>query len=194
MKHCYGIDGKGYGFILLLILGLSSCGESDLPDHEKLAAPAHRYFELKDYFNQEIHRLGGWKRFEKKALVNGKEEVRTFDTLDMADELGVFLQSDINRPAWTHKYSIDSLWDANGILTRLTYQSLDKDLFTKRIVIDFEAGALDRIEIENSSKSTLANTRQHLEYSPNAGYIIENHQHVMMLQDQVFRVEVTFLP
>ncbi|MFQ5446281.1 MAG: hypothetical protein ACE5FF_05050, partial [Saprospiraceae bacterium] len=119
-------------------------------------------------------------------------EELVLDDIDFEQELKPFSEADINRPAWTDKYTIDSLFDESNALTKLTYTAIDPKLKTKRVEIDFESNSVSKVFIENSTASAVAKTRQLLTYEPGTGYSIQSTQKVVLTSDDTFFVEVRF--
>ena len=152
-----------------------------------------KYFDLKAYFDSETNRMASVGRVKKIATVDGVREEHILDSINFGQELKIFSNADINRPAWSDKYIIDSVFNEQQQLARLEYKSKDDDLRTKQITVEFEAGDVSRVQIENSSNSAIADTRQLLTYLPKVGYIIESGQKVTFAEDNKFVVEVQFL-
>ena len=177
------------GVLSVYFFGNISCSETpaSVKPGEKL------YFDLKGYFNQEVQRLASFPKAKKIATVDGKQEERMLDSLNFQEELKIFSGTDINRAAWSDKYAIDSVFNEQRQLIQLNYTANDKDLRTQNISIDFEENAVSEIFIENSSSSTVADTKQLLTYRPGEGYTIESHQKVSFTEGNTFLVEVQFL-
>ena len=82
------------------------------------------YFDLKSYFENEKTRLAAISNFKKTTVVDGKEETKQLETINFDNELRIFAEADINRPAWFDKYLIDSILQ-DGNLTRIDYTAKD---------------------------------------------------------------------
>ena len=150
------------------------------------------FFDLKGYFEKEITRLEGIKKGKKTSVVNDKREEKTLDSLDFRSELKIFSSSDINRPAWADKYDIEELFNPKGQQAETNYLAKSEKLKTRKISIEFEAGKVSKIFIENRIPSLIATTRQRLSYRPQKGYSIEINQKVIFSADNYFLVEVAF--
>jgi hypothetical protein len=160
---------------------------SDLPSDKLL------YFDVKGYFQQELKRLASVSGVTKTTEVNGVREERVIAALDFEKELTVFLNADINKPAWSDKYSIDSLFNGGSQLTGLVYTALDDQLQVKKISVDFIDGAVHKIAILRAMQSSVAESRQQLSYEPDTGYRIESYQRIPFLsQENTFLVTVRF--
>jgi len=149
-----------------------------------------RFFDLKTYFQQESESLTAKKpQLRKRLEIDGRIEEQTLDSVDFNEELRLFAEADINRPAWLDKYAVDSLLQ-NDRLSRLTYRALEADLKTRELQIDFLDGKVNEIHIQKKFDTAIANTDQKLAYFPGKGYSIENRQKTVLQDPQVFRVEV----
>lgn len=178
-------------FLFLVIVALfCSCAEQE---GEMGRTVQKKYFDLQAYFNGEIKRIESVGQVKKIATVDGVREEHLLDHVNFDQELKIFSNADINRPAWSDKYSIDSVYNEKKELVSLVYKTKDEDLRTKQIVVDFDAGHVSRIQIENTSNSAIADTRQLLTYVPKSGYTIESGQSVTFSEDNTFLVEVQFL-
>ncbi|GJM31635.1 MAG: hypothetical protein DHS20C18_06360 [Saprospiraceae bacterium] len=181
-------------FSLLLSLGLicltSACNKSD---GEAKKNTIQVFFDLQGYMESQIEELQKEQpRVEKRIVLNGEEEGKTVEQLDYKKELQVFLKADINRPAWTDKYAIDSII-VNKQLTQLRYIAQDDDLKTRRLIITFEEGKVSSIDIDNYNTSAIANQDQKLSYDPLLGYTIHSKENVQLSDEQDLLVEVRFL-
>ena len=97
------------GWIILL----AACQEVAIPI-EQSNEPAI-FFDLKAFFQKEKVRLKKLNAFKKTVSINGVSEEKALTTLDFDNELSIFIASDINRPAWSDKYKVDSLFTAQKL-------------------------------------------------------------------------------
>ena len=152
----------------------------------------NRYFDLKGFVVSEIERLSSNEIFVKTVFVNGEKEKQTFETLDLENELQPFFNSDINKPAWSDKYEIDSLIDNSGKLMELNYTAIDEKLKTKLFLVRYENENVTEIIIKNKSKSSVAEILQALTYLPQVGFTIESTQDVSMVDKNHFKIQVDY--
>jgi hypothetical protein len=169
---------------------LASCAKGPAPENRPELT---HFFSLKDYFAQEVQALSSVNKVKKTTAVNGEKEEHILEAIDFERELKAFSEADINRQAWTDKYSIDSLFNDEKVLTKLAYTAIDPKLKTKRVEIDFEDSVVSKIFIENSTSSAVAKTRQLLTFQPGTGYSFQSTQNVILTSDDTFFVEVRFL-
>ncbi len=150
-----------------------------------------RYFDLDGFFKNEMKRLSG-RPAQKTASVNGKLETHSLDSIHLHRELSLFSNSGINRPAWSDKYKVDSVFNEQKNLTGLRYAALDEALKTQSISIELEGKDVRKISIENTTESAIATTRQLLVYQPEKGYSIRNAQEVVGADSAIYLVKVIF--
>lgn len=150
------------------------------------------FFDLSNYFQEEQERLSKLtSSFTKKATVNGKEETKTFETLDFTKELAMFMDSDINKIAWLDKYEADSTL-VDGQLQQINYRTPDQSLKTQALTISFEKETVSQVDILRKSTSIAANVRQELTYQPTIGYSIKSIQNTKLSDPEVIELEVRF--
>lgn len=151
------------------------------------------YFDIKEYFRQELKRLAAVSSVAKTTEVNGVREERVIAAPDFEKELAVFINADINKPAWSDKYSVDSLFNNHRQLTGLAYAAMDDKLQIRQISIRLIDSQVHEIAIKSAMQSSVADSRQQLSYKPDSGYSIESYQRIPFLsQENTFLVTVLF--
>ena len=151
------------------------------------------YFDIKGYFRQELKRLAAISSVTKATEVNGVREERIIAAPDFEKELAVFINADINKPAWSDKYSVDSLFNQDRQLAGLVYAAVDEKLQIRQISVDFIDDQVRKLSIQSAMHSSIADSRQQLNYDPEAGYSIESYQRIPFLsQENAFLVTVRF--
>ncbi len=182
-----------YGYALCFwgcsLITLFSCGENSSPENARKGEQL--FFDLRGYFDKEAQRLKG-RTVKKAASIDGRREEQIQDSLDFARELKIFSENDINRPAWSDSYQIDSTFNGQGELVQISYTANSEKLKTRKIQIDFADQAVSKIYIESGTSSAVADTKQKLVYDPSGGYSIERFQQVALTDGNTFLVEVEF--
>lgn len=175
---------------IIFCLGLifQSCQPKTSTPAKEMDKP---FFDLKDYFDKEKTRLSAISNFTKTTVVDGKAETKKLEKLNLDNELRIFEEADINKPAWFDKYAIDSVLQ-NGNLTKISYTTNDEKLDVRTIVLDFDQQKVSKISVEKSAETALADTQFKLIYEPKAGYSIENTQQLTVGEDKEFLVKVQF--
>jgi hypothetical protein len=171
--------GELYWVFILLIAFLPSCKPDNLQDD----AGAPKYFDLEGYFKADAARLTKLNHPVLKTVIhNGDTQTKTVHINNWDAELSLFIQSDINKPAWRDSYSIVN--SCNTII----YQTKDPELTTKEIVITKQGNKVKWIMIVNSTKNILYTTTEKLSYFPDSLYNIYKNQKVRLLKANNYRI------
>lgn len=170
------------GIGILLMAGLISCGQSA---RVKQAV----FFDLAGFVDGEVGRLEKeGAPMEKTLFVNGREDRQEVDEPDYAKELSVLRNADINRPAWSDLYRVDSLWRTDSAGLEVAYTALDSTLKTREMVILWEGTSVKQVRIRVKTRSLIARTEQEIEYDPQAGYKIDAYQKVIFYREDRMQV------
>ncbi|AFD07498.1 hypothetical protein [Solitalea canadensis] len=147
------------------------------------------YFDLKSYFEQEAHRLNAENpKLSKTVNDNGKTETKTVRDTLWTKELSVFINSNINKPAWSKSYKVVKT-DTSEL-----YTAIDSALKTKSIAILRDTnGHIRNIKIVNRTSNELYDLDEWLTYDPNHFYKIERKQKAKLLKESHFEIEGRFL-
>ncbi len=104
---------------------LASCNPGNKPVYVK-----NQYFDIKGYFRADSARMAKSKlRVNKMVMHNGISETKLVRIANWGNELNLFAQSDINKPAWRLSYTIDT---AGGLIL---YKAKWPELRTRKIII-----------------------------------------------------------
>jgi len=142
------------------------------------------YFSLQDYFLREADRLSrSAPKVDKTVSRNGASESKRVQIDDWKNELALFIDSDINKPAWQKSYRIDSTKHS------LVYTCVDPELRTQKITIEkHENGKVKHIAIINQSGNMLYQTAEQLNYYPDSLYQINKQQLVRFIGDSRYSI------
>ncbi len=168
---------------------LLSC-QQELADGK--TKPVTAFFDLKDFFEKELEILQAVQAFEKHLTMDGRSDKVVSDTLNLRKELQLFMDSHINRPAWSDKYAIDSIFQQQQ-LVQIKYTALDEGLKTRSIHIDFEKGVAIGADIKRLMENPALASSQHLKYHRQKGYSIDTKQSLLFSEPQQLFVEVRFV-
>jgi len=151
-------------------------------------------FNLKEYFAGEIailkkQNLHVFKTVTHDAITktkavnhNAVTESKTVHIADWAQELSLFTDADINKPAWKNSYKVI---DEGGLLI---YRAKEKDLKVRELIIKRDKQKVDYILIYNKTDNLLYTTTQKLTYFPDSLYQIETMQHVKLMGSNFYRI------
>lgn len=171
----------------LLLLSIISCKRDS-----KAGTDTMKFFDLKGYFSSEAARLSKLNpEINKTAVYNKQSETKKVHITNWANELSMFSESDINKPAWRANYSIQS----SDTLVR--YKAKDTTLRTQLIAIKKKGGKIIWIFIYNHIHNKLFNmhlyeTKENLIYSPDSYYRIIKRQSARVLGITTFDVTGKF--
>jgi hypothetical protein len=161
--------------VLIGSIALLTFGSACKPDIKETGA-AVKYFDIKQYFAGEIKRLTGLnKPVEKSVGQNGAIENKKVTINNWGQELDLFAEADINRPAWKNSYTIQ---DNDGLLV---YRAKYPELKMREMVIKKDGEKVKWILIFNKTKNILYQTTEKLSYFPDSLYDIEKDQKVRLL-------------
>lgn len=176
---------------LLLLAGLCmlwACSGDSIPaDDGKNPAP---YFDLKGYMESEIRRLDAVQpRVVKKVQFNDEEETLQLELLDYAEELRIFSDSDINRPAWRGMYACDTVVSGPDAFS-IRYTATEKRPVVRSLTVVYEDGKIAELNVKRASKTLLLGSSQELYYHPSSGFSIRTLQQALMRKDQTVYIAV----
>ena len=150
--------------VLLAAAGLLAVGCVNAVEDVDPRADSPRFFSLTEFVATQDSVLAG-RGLTKTVTVDGAAETRRAESVDWAEELAPFSQSDIDRPALWDRYRVDTTTRGGGRV--VTYTALGDGEFTRRIAVERDGGgAVVRIEIDNGFESAVADTEQRLEWTP----------------------------
>lgn len=174
-----------YQCLLLITALFFACSPSSTPKSNQ-----NTFFSLKDYFEAASTQLGTIKEVKKIVAIDGVEESKTLNNLDINKELKIFKDCDINKTAWLEKYKVDTILKNNEY--EVNYTALDDKLKTKKINIKFNKKEPTNISIHRLYQSLISESEQLLNYQVNVGYSIESKQKVVFFPEKIHTVKVTF--
>ena len=162
-----------------------------IPEETAEAVELTPFFNLQAFVDAEVERLeANVPRADKSITFNEEVESHEAMELDYEDELAVFRNADINRPAWLEKYSIDST--RGGSRLQVEYVALDTTLAVRSMRVIQEGEQVVRIEVESQTGTVLSDGRRFLRYEPATGYLIDSYQDRRFGGNLDTRIEVRF--
>lgn len=164
-------------FIITLISGCTLDKQSKVkPDY---------YFDLEVFFTEEIKNLNKSNSIIQKTVThNGITELKKLKIENWEDEFALFIQSDINKPAWKDAYQIDS-----SKKDKISYKALEDDLKTRLIEVEFKNKRISNIKILNKTSNYLYQIKEVLAYYPDSLYVINKEQKVTILGENNYQIK-----
>jgi len=178
-------------FLVFFLLLFTCCGSSD-----QQAPRFSAYFDIKSFVNSQISLLGSKNPIVKKTMFSdGMTEIRSQKNVNWKKELELFVQADINKPAYGKSYKIfrpDSL----------TYEYILKPgetlpVQTLKIVVDNNSGKPRLIRAVIGSKNKLYESQKYVELRCKTimgewsivAYHIKGYQKLAVLDSSKFEIK-----
>ncbi|TAE22987.1 MAG: hypothetical protein EAZ91_22930 [Cytophagales bacterium] len=180
-------------FLFLLLCALSACGPTT-----PQTAPKPVYFDVAGYVKDQIGTLEKAKpTVTKQALISGKTNNQTTSTIDWAKELELFLQADINKPAFRTSYAVAR---PDSLTYEYTLKPSEEKLTVRALTIQLDADTQKPVRIEAllKTENPLYTSERHLWLESGADrrtgwgirkYRVEGFQQLTYFDRNTFRVE-----
>lgn len=168
-------------FVVLLLM--SGC----LSAEKKKVANQIFYFDLKTYFAKTATKLNIEKLLVKKMVSkNELSEYKKIRIKDWNTELALFIDADINKPAWKDSYRKDLS------ATKMMFTAKEADLKTQKIEINFKNGLPVKFKIISKTDNLLFHSTEELEFYPDSLYSIKKHQKVLLIGENNYLIKGFF--
>ncbi|HEX8376231.1 MAG TPA: hypothetical protein VF602_00335 [Pedobacter sp.] len=171
---------------ILIIFVLTAC--TNRQEEDTFKNKPLPYFDLASYFEKEAIRLQTRNPLLTKTVgQNGESEKKDIKITDWKSELGFFIASDINKPAWRNSYRV--IKKGNKII----YLSKDDGLRTQKIeILSKPHGGIKHISILNQTSNILYTSTEYLNYSPDSFYTINKQQKVLLNSLNTYQIKSEF--
>ncbi len=161
---------------------LSACNEKVKENQAK------KYFDLKGTIEKQIKMLNSQKpTVQKMVIIADSSENQSVTTIDWAKELELFIQADLNKPAFTQSYQVDS----SSMGVKYTLKETEK-LPIKYLNINRVGEDGISIEAMINNNNYLYETERHLKLSIKnnqlTNYQIEGFQKIVFGDKKVFKI------
>ena len=161
---------------LLLLLALPCLLVACTPEPPAGTIDAAPFYDLAGYITAETERLTSGKiRVEKTITLNGTTETKELDAINFANDLRLFREADINKPAWIDKYETQTE-TLSGSHKITTYLAKDSSLIVHRLMVEEDLGVTTKIEIDRKTGTVLSDGKHQLIYDPARGYSVTTQQ------------------
>lgn len=161
---------------LLLLLALPWLFTACAPEGVTGEIDTSPYFDLAGYIASETDRLAALKPTADKTItLNGITESQQLNTINFENDLRLFREADINKPAWLDKYVIqEQALSAGHSIT--TYVAQDSSLTVRKLTVEEDQGVPIKIDIVRHTGTVLSDGRHWLTYEPATGYQVVTSQ------------------
>ena len=167
----------------LLVLALASCGPAQETPMDGNVPTETTFFDLAGYIDAETERLTTNKiTADKTITLNGTTEAKEDVMINYKNDLRLFREADINRPAWIEKYGSEEK-QLSGSHKTTIYTALDSSLVVQRLLVEEDQGVPIRIEIDRKTGTVLSNGKHRLVYEGGKGYSVSTDQNNQFGED-----------
>ena len=168
-------------WIVISLFLLAGCTSSPGPAPQDQTA--HYFFDLKGFIGKEAQRMNAEGSPLLKTVLRENSVEKKLSEVDWAEELQLFMESDINKAAWKNSYKKVVRGDTTFFI------ATDENLRTTAIRLERDGtGKLNRIGITNKTSNFLYSSVETLSYFPDSAYVIEKTQSVRLLGDNNFKI------
>ncbi|WP_116126605.1 hypothetical protein [Lewinella sp. IMCC34183] len=171
--------------LLPVLFLLSACYAEEL-EQELQQDP---FFDLAAYMDRQVDSLSqSATEVTKTITLNGTTETHELPALNFRNDLRVFRESDINKPAYRDKYRVERE-ESGGSLTRI-YTATDSSMQTRRLTVVSRDSLPSFIEIIRKTGTVLSDGDHRLVYDPLLGYSMHTEQINTFGEDLNANIEV----
>jgi hypothetical protein len=161
---------------LLSLLAVWLCLSACAPEAPVGTIDTAPFFDLSGYISQEVERLEAARtKVEKTITLNGVVETKQLDDINFSNDLRLFREADINKPAWVEKYTSEEQ-TLSGSHTITTYTAQDSNLIVRRLMVEEDVGVTTRSVIDRKTGTVRSDGIHHLIYEPVKGYSVTTKQ------------------
>lgn len=157
---------------LCTLLVLISCGQNQ-PIQQT-------YWNSKTYFESEAARhLQQHTRLKKELEFDQQKQLTFNDTANWLKELEPFLTIDLQKPAYSGRFTIDTVV-INEDEFAVEYSAKETQTDLRNCVIVYRHGNISRVEARFGNKNSLYQSDKQFLYQPDSGYTISGYQLVRL--------------
>lgn len=152
------------------------------------------YYDIPAFFTSQIDNLkskGQWVR--KQVTKDGHSHIIERGNIDWSEELGVFLDSDINRPAWRGEFKVDTIKLEREYV--VTYKTSNDQIPVKNVVltIDKDSKQCLKLTVDRRTENFLYKSDQSLYFTTGEGYMMKGKLSVSYLFDSEYSIDTEFI-
>lgn len=171
------------GITIAFIMTMAACLPACKPDVKETGAEL-KYFDIKGFFTADTTRLNKLNNLVLKTVThNGVTESKKVKIGNWGREFDLFINSDINKPAWENSYQVITS-DSSVI-----YKATDPDLKMREMVVIKVNDKVKWIQIINQTTNLLYQTTEKLIYFPDSLYLIEKSQKVSVMGANYYKIK-----
>lgn len=178
-------------YLLSIAMLLGSCSKDPA---EVYYEDQRYYFDLPSCIEHQVEVLRKVDKHVRKRLTkDGQTQIIERGNVNWEEEFELFMESDINRPAWRGAFKADTVMLDRAYV--VTYRTENQEIPVKNVVvtIDRQNRQCLRLTIDRHTDNFLYSSLQKLFLTPGEGYTIKGQLKVNFLFESEFAVESTFI-
>lgn len=178
-------------YILSICVVFSSC---DKDPAEAYYEDQRFYYDLPSFIQKQIGNLKEkGQRIRKLVKKDGHSHIIEKGNINWEEELGLFLESDINRPAWRGEFKVDTIKLEREYV--VTYKTENKEIPVRNVVItiDRKTGQCLKVTVDRRTENFLYSSDQSLYFTTGEGYMMKGKLSVNYLFDSEYSIESEFI-
>ena len=177
--------------LIIFILFLAGCNSSN-----QQAGHASAYFDVKSFLENQIVLLSNLNPTVRKTIFSdGKSEIRSQNNINWKKELELFVQADINKPAYLNSYSISRPDSLSFVYILKSGETLPVQQL--KIMLDSSSGKPRLVEALLLSRNKLYESQKNIDFHCKlisgkwtmVSYHIKGYQKLSMLDSSKFDIK-----
>jgi hypothetical protein len=177
--------------VILLVSALGSCKKDPVDVYYE---DQRYYYDLPNFMTRQIDNLKSKQQWVRKKITkDGHSHVIERGDVNWEEELAVFAEADINRPAWRGEFKVDTIKLERTMV--ITYKTENGQIPVKNVVvtIDRDSRQCIQLTVDRSSDNFLYSSDQKLFFTTGEGYMVKGKLTVNYLFDSEYVIESEFI-
>jgi hypothetical protein len=133
------------------------------------------------------------QRVRKHVTKDGNSHIIERGDIDWEEELDLFIESDINRPAWRGEFKVDTINLEREYV--ITYKTANAQIPVKNVVVTIDKGTRQclKLTVDRRTDNFLYSSDQSLYFTTGEGYMMKGKLSVSLLFDSEYSIESEFI-
>lgn len=152
------------------------------------------YYDLPSFITKQANNLQSKTQWVRKHVTkDGHSHIIERGDIEWMEELDLFIESDINRPAWRGEFKVDTIRLEREYV--ITYKTDNKQIPVKNVVvtIDKESNQCLKVTVDRRTKNFLYQSDQSLYFTTGEGYMMKGKLSVSYLFDSEYSIDSEFI-
>jgi hypothetical protein len=152
------------------------------------------YYDLPSFITKQAKNLQSKSQWVRKHVTkDGHSHIIERGDIEWMDELDLFIESDINRPAWRGQFKVDTIKLEREYV--ITYKTENKQIPVKNVVvtIDKDTKQCLKVTVDRRTDNFLYQSDQSLYFTTGEGYMMKGKLSVSYLFDSEYSIDSEFI-